>query len=307
MRQGLGKTAVFMGGTSAEREVSLRSGEAVLAGLLRKGVDAVAIDPARDLVAQLEQQRPDRVFIILHGRGGEDGTMQGFLETLGIPYTGSGVQASAITMNKQFTKQIWQGSGLPTPAMRLLTADSDWDAVIQQLGLPLMVKPVHEGSSLGMTKVTEAGALQAAWESAARYDSLVMAESFIQGGEYTASILGETCLPLIRLEPAREFYDYQAKYSDDRTRYICPCGLPAAREQSLQALALEAFQTIGARGWGRVDFMLDQAGQPWLLEVNTAPGMTDHSLVPMAARVAGMDFDTLVVKILEAAAGLRGL
>lgn len=295
-----GKVAVLMGGTSAEREVSLRSGAAVLAALRAGGVDAVAVDPRDGLLRQLEEHAVKRVFVALHGRGGEDGTVQGFLETLGLPYTGSGVAASALSMNKQFTKDIWRGAGLPTPEAMLLYADADWEKVEQQLGLPIIVKPSHEGSSVGMSKVTQAGTLPAAWREAARYDTRVLAERFIQGSEYTAAILGERALPLIRLETPRTFYDYAAKYSDEQTRYHCPCGLPASREQQLQELCLSAFRAVEGKGWGRVDFMLDEQEQPWLLEVNTAPGMTDHSLVPMAARVAGLSFEQLVLEILAA-------
>jgi D-alanine-D-alanine ligase len=274
----------------------------VFEALRRAGVDAVKFDPVEDdFVYHLKESAVQQVFITLHGRGGEDGTMQGFLDTLNLPYTGSGVAASALAMNKYHTKQVWRGAGLPTPASVLLNADSDWQAVVADLGLPLMVKPVHEGSSVGMSKVESAQQLQTAWQNAAGIDSQVMAEQFIQGGEYTASILDTQALPLIRLETPRGFYDYEAKYHADTTQYHCPCGLSAEQENRLQDLALRAFQVLGASGWGRVDIMLDAAQNPWLLELNTIPGMTDHSLVPIAAQAAGIDYDTLVMKVLATA------
>lgn len=295
-----GKVAVLMGGVAAEREVSLRSGAAVLQALLRRGVDAHGIDVrGPQALRELEQGGFDRVFIALHGRGGEDGVMQGALETLGLPYTGSGVLGSALGMDKLRTKQLWLGAGLPTAEFALLDAGTDFEAVVARLGLPLMVKPAREGSSIGMTKVTRAEQLPEAWKQAARYDQEVLAERWIHGAEYTAAVLRGEPLPLIRLETPRDFYDYEAKYHADNTRYICPCGLDAARERELQALALRAFEAVGASGWGRVDLMIEQDGRPWLLEVNTVPGMTDHSLVPMAARAAGIDFDELVWRILE--------
>ncbi len=296
-----GKVAVLMGGTSAEREISLKSGNAVLSALLRQGVDAVAVDSREPLLPALAQHRPDRVFIALHGRGGEDGVIQGFLQTLALPHTGSGLLGSALGMDKYRCKQIWHDLGLPVPPGQLLTPDSDPARVVAELGLPLMVKPAHEGSSVGMTLAQSVEQLEAACREAMKYDDLVLAESYIAGGEYTAAILDGQVLPLIKLETPRAFYDYAAKYSDPGTRYLCPCGLPPAREQSLGELALRAFQAIGASGWGRVDFMLDHEARPWLLEVNTVPGMTDHSLVPMAARQAGMDFDSLVLRILDTA------
>ena len=294
-----GKVAVLLGGLSAEREVSLKSGTAVLEALRRRGVDAHAVDAGRDVLRVLEQGGYDRAFIALHGRGGEDGVIQGALEALGLPYTGSGVLGSALGMDKLRTKQVWRGAGLPTPEHELLSAGSDFDAVVKKLGLPLMVKPAREGSSIGMTKVTEARQIEQAWRLASRYDECVLAERFIQGAEYTAAILGRTALPLIRLETPRAFYDYEAKYHADSTRYLCPCGLETHVEMDLRELALRAFGSVAAHGWGRVDFLLDRAGQPWLIEVNTVPGMTDHSLVPMAARAAGIDFDALVWRILE--------
>jgi len=296
-----GKVAVLLGGKSAEREVSLKSGTMVLGALRARGVDAHPFDPAERGLDELIEGRYDRVFIALHGRFGEDGTVQGVLEWLGIPYTGSGVLASALAMDKRRTKLLWQASGLPTPAYEILHADSDLNAVAARLGLPLMVKPVCEGSSLGMSKVREAGALDEAYTLAVNYDRVVMAEKFIEGPELTVGILGDEVLPIIKLETPRDFYDYQAKYIADDTRYLLPCGLPPARERALQALSLEAFAALGCRGWGRVDLMLDASGEPQLLEVNTAPGMTDHSLVPMAARAVGLSYEDLCLRILEAA------
>ncbi|MCA1978051.1 MAG: D-alanine--D-alanine ligase [Thiobacillus sp.] len=296
-----GKVAVMLGGTSAERPVSLNSGHAVLAALQRQGVDAHAFDPANRTLGDLISGEFDRVFIALHGRYGEDGCMQGALELLGLPYTGSGVMASALGMDKWRTKLLWRAAGLPTADWAILTADSDFAAVERQLGLPIFVKPAREGSSIGMSKVTEPGTLKAAFETAVEHDTLVLAEKFIDGPEFTAGILGDAALPLIRLEPAKDkaFYDFDAKYVRNDTQYHCPAGLPDAQEMALRQLALDAFRLLGGRGWGRIDIMLDKNGQPYLLEANTSPGMTDHSLVPMAARVAGMDFDALCLAILE--------
>jgi D-alanine-D-alanine ligase len=296
-----GKVAVMLGGTSAERPVSLNSGGAVLAALTRQGVDAHAFDPANRNLGDLISGEFDRVFIALHGRYGEDGCMQGALELLDIPYTGSGVMASAIAMDKWRTKLLWRAAGLPTADWAILDAASDYAAVEQKLGLPIFVKPAREGSSIGMSKVTEPGTLKAAYETAVEHDALVLAEKFIDGAEFTVGILGDTALPLIRLEPAKEkaFYDFEAKYLRNDTQYHCPAGLPEAQEAALRQLALDAFRLVDGRGWGRVDLMLDSLGNPYLLEVNTSPGMTDHSLVPMAARAAGLDFDTLCLKILE--------
>ena len=296
-----GKVAVLMGGRSAERPVSLKSGSMVLAALKRKGVDARAFDPKERGLEALIGERFDRVFVILHGRYGEDGTIQGALELLGIPYTGSGVLASALAMDKWRTKLVWQSSGIPTPRSELLSRDSDMHAVATRLGLPLMVKPANEGSSIGMTKVKTASALAEAYALAANYDRVVIAEAFIEGVELTAGILGDRPLPLIKLETPREFYDYEAKYQADDTRYIIPCGLPPDAERIVQDEALFAFQALGCRGWGRVDVMLDRSGKPYFLEVNTSPGMTDHSLVPMAARHAGLSFEDLCLRILELA------
>jgi D-alanine-D-alanine ligase len=298
-----GKVGVLLGGTSAEREVSLKSGGAVLAGLKRRGIDAHGVDVGPDILDVLQRGRFARVFLALHGRGGEDGTMQGALELLGIPYTGSGVMASALGMDKWRTKLVWHAAGLPIPEYALLDERTDFAAVEARLGLPLFVKPANEGSSVGISKVKTVGALPAAYAEASRHDRLVLAERFIGGGEYTAAILNGKALPVIKIEPANEFYDYEAKYLRDDTRYLCPCGLPAEQEQEIQRLALRGFDVLGCRGWGRVDFLLDQSGKPYLLEVNTAPGMTDHSLVPMAARAAGIEFDELVWRILAATLG----
>ena len=301
MRPGteFGRVAVLYGGNSAEREVSLKSGTAVLAALQRCGVDAVGYDPAEGGLAGLEALAPERVFIALHGRGGEDGTLQGALELLNIPYTGSGVLASALGMDKQRTKLVWQALGLPTPAALMLGAESDWEAIAAELGLPLIVKPVHEGSTLGITIVETAAALESAYWEAVRYDARVMAERFITGGEeYTVSLLGDRVLPAIRVEVPGGFYDYEAKYLSDETRYHLPCGLAAQQETVLGELCQQAFETVGGTGWGRVDVMRDTEGQFWLIEVNTSPGMTDHSLVPQAAAHAGIDFDELVLRIL---------
>jgi D-alanine-D-alanine ligase len=295
------KVAVLLGGKAAEREVSLKSGALVLAALRARGVDAHAFDPAEKGIEDLIAGRFERAFIALHGRFGEDGTLQGALEWLGIPYTGSGVLACALAMDKVRTKLLWQAGGIPTPPHELLDARADLMAVAARLGMPLMVKPVNEGSSIGMSKVHASGGLDEAYTLAVNYDRTVIAERFIEGQELTAGILGEDPLPLIRIETPRDFYDYEAKYVADDTRYLIPCGLSPARERELQALCLRAFRALGCRGWGRVDLMLDAAGDPWLLEVNTVPGMTDHSLVPMAARAVGLSYADLCLKILELA------
>ncbi|MDP2881718.1 MAG: D-alanine--D-alanine ligase [Azonexus sp.] len=295
-----GKVAVLFGGTSAEREVSLNSGSRVLAALQGQGIDAHAFDPASQPLDALKGY--DRAFIALHGRHGEDGTIQGALEVMHIPYTGSGVLASALAMDKFRTKLMWQAAGLAIPEYALLTADSDFGDIEEELGLPLFVKPAREGSSIGVTKVKERGALKAAYEEAARHDPLVIAEKGVLGGEYTVGIIGDEVMPIIKIEPATEWYDYEAKYNRDDTKYLCPCGLPEAREMKIRKGALEAFRILGGRGWGRVDFLMDEEGNHYFLEVNTAPGMTDHSLVPMAARVNGMDYPTLVRRVLEMAA-----
>ncbi len=295
-----GKVAVLFGGTSAEREVSLNSGARVLAALQGQGIDAHAFDPASEALDALKGY--DRAFIALHGRHGEDGTIQGALEVMHIPYTGSGVLASALAMDKFSTKLMWQAVGLPIPEYALLYGDSDFAEVEEELGLPLFVKPAREGSSIGVTKVKARGDLAAAYAEAARHDPLVIAEKGVMGGEYTVGILGDLALPVIKIEPATDWYDYEAKYLRDDTRYLCPSGLPAAQEERIRREALEAFRILGGRGWGRVDFLMDEEGKHYFLEVNTAPGMTDHSLVPMAARVAGMDYPTLVRRVLELAA-----
>ena len=295
----LGKVAVLMGGRSAEREISLRSGNMVLAALKRKGVDAHAFDPAEHAFEQLLTQRFARVFIALHGRFGEDGTVQGALEVMGIPYTGSGVMASALAMDKWRTKLVWLASGIPTPVYEILTPDSQAADVAARLGLPLMVKPAHEGSSIGVTKVESLEKFGAAYELAARHDVSVIAEQFIAGRELTAAILNDEALPLIRIEAPQGNYDYQNKYFGEATKYHCPSGLPAELESKIQQQARSAFRVLGCEGWGRLDLMLDANNQPWFLEMNTIPGMTDHSLVPMAARARGIAFDDLVLKILE--------
>lgn len=296
--ESFGRVAVLFGGTSAEREVSLISGSAVLAALQAAGVAAEAFDPAERNITELAAY--DCAFIVLHGRGGEDGTIQGALELMNVPYTGSGVLASALGMDKARTKQLWLGCGLPTPPYARLHADCDFAAVVADLGLPLMVKPAHEGSSIGMRKVERAEDLADAYHFAARFDREIIAEKWVQGREYTVVILGERALPVIRLQPhqSHAFYDYEAKYKANDTQYLCPCGLEAADEQRLQQLALSAFAAVGAHGWGRIDAMQDEQGNFWLLEVNTVPGMTDHSLVPMAAKAADIDFQQLVLTIL---------
>jgi D-alanine-D-alanine ligase len=298
-----GKVAVLMGGWSAEREISLLSGEAVLKALKENKVDAHGVDVDHDIAHVLSEGDYDRVMIILHGRGGEDGVMQGLLETMQMPYTGSGVLGSALAMDKMRCKQIWQAKGLPTPEYVVLDSESDCDVAIEKLGLPLIVKPVLEGSSVGMSKVDTAQEMLPAFIKAKQSECTVIAEKWITGGEYTAAILNRKVLPMIKLETDRAFYDYVAKYQSDDTRYICPCGLDEQQEAKLADIMLEAFDAINARGWGRVDFMLDEAGNPWLIEANTVPGMTDHSLVPMAARQAGIEFNQLVLEILASSYG----
>ena len=293
-----GKVAVLLGGRSAEREVSLKSGSAVLAALRERGVDAHPVDPGPDVLEVLAGGGYHRAFVILHGRGGEDGVIQGALDTLGLPYTGSGVLGSALGMDKYRCKLVWRGLGLPTPEFTVMRREADLPSAAG-IGFPLMMKPAHEGSSIGMTKVDNPDQLRSAWTAASRYDELVLAERWIVGAEYTCAILGGEALPLIRLETPRTFYDYEAKYSATTTQYHCPSGLDKTQEEDLQTMAADAFAAIGGRGWGRVDLMVDLDGQPWLLEVNTAPGMTDHSLVPMAARARGIGFDELVWRILE--------
>jgi len=290
-----------MGGRSAERAVSLKSGKRVLAALKKKGVDAHSFDPKEKGLDALIKGRFDRAFITLHGRYGEDGTIQGALELIGVPYTGSGVLASALAMDKWRAKLVWQASGIPTPQCELLAQESDFHAVAMRLGLPLMVKPVNEGSSIGITKIKSAREFPEAYALAVNYDRAVIAETFIDGVELTVGILRDVPLPAIKLETPREFYDYEAKYSAQDTRYIIPSGLPPDAERIIQDAALHAFRTLDCSGWGRVDLMLDHSGKPYFLEVNTCPGMTDHSLVPMAARHAGMSFEDLCMQILESA------
>ncbi len=297
--EAFGKVAVLMGGWSSEREVSLKSGHAVLAALQQRGVDAHGLDVQRATVLQqLEQGGFDRVFIVLHGPGGEDGVIQGALEILGLPYTGSGVMASALSMDKLRTKQLLEGVNLPTPQYMMLDEDTNLNYVVAELGLPLMVKPALEGSSIGMTKVEEENQIEAAYQLAAQFAGAVFAEQWIIGKEYTVAILGDEALPVIRLETSHKFYDYDAKYVANDTQYHCPCGLAPEQEGQLQRLALAAFKAMGAEGWGRVDILCDQSGKPYIIELNTVPGMTDHSLVPMAAHVRGIEFDELVYRIL---------
>ncbi|MBZ5486686.1 D-alanine--D-alanine ligase [Halomonas aquamarina] len=297
---------VVYGGSSAEREVSLKSGAAVLEALKRQGIDAQGYDLRDKGLAGLEALAPSVVFIALHGRGGEDGTLQGALELLGIPYTGSGVLASALGMDKQRTKQVWQAAKLPTPQSIMLADDADWDGVVATLGLPMMVKPVHEGSTLGISIVKTREALKAAYREASEFDARVMAERFVVGDEYTVALLDDQVLPAIRVEVPGGFYDYEAKYVSNTTQYHLPCGLSQADEAALARLCRDAFVAIGCEGWGRVDVMRDAMGQFWLIEVNTVPGMTDHSLVPQAAAHAGITFDSLVVQILQTA-GKQGV
>lgn len=302
------KVAVLFGGTSAERDVSLNSGAAVLAGLREGGVDAHPVDPRDTDVTQLKALGYQKVFIALHGRGGEDGTLQGLLELIGLPYTGSGVMASAISMDKLRSKLLWQGAGLPVAPWVALTRkafeaglDDAITAQISALGLPLIVKPSREGSSVGMSKVTEASALQDALTMAFQHDEDVLIEKWLSGPEFTLAVLGEEILPSIRIQPAGTFYDYEAKYLSDETQYFCPSGLEAGDESHLRDLVQKAWTALGCQGWGRIDAMQDSDGQFYLLEANTSPGMTSHSLVPMAARQAGMSFSQLVVRILALA------
>jgi len=302
------KVAVLLGGTSAEREVSLMSGNAVLKGLTEAGIDAHAVDIRDFPVTRLKEEGFDKAFIALHGRGGEDGTLQGLLEFLAIPYTGSGVMASAITMDKLRTKQLWQGCGLPVSPYVAITRKEMDDGLSEEtrsritaLGLPLFVKPSSEGSSVGISRVNQADSLQAALDEAFRHDDDVLVEAFLSGPEYTVAVLGDDILPSIRIQVASEFYDYEAKYFSDDTQYFCPSGLTAEREAELSEIVIKAWRALGCSGWGRVDLMMGGDGQFYLLEVNTSPGMTSHSLVPMAAKQAGMSFSQLVARILELA------
>ena len=299
--QQYGRVAVVMGGSSAERDISLLSGGAVLNALLRNGVNAIGIDADRTLLDQLRAERVERVFIMLHGRDGEDGKLQGALEWMGLPYTGSGVLASALAMDKQRSKLVWQRLGISTPPFHELTSASDFSQVLRELG-PCFVKPVNEGSSIGIGGAETVAELMEAWRRASQYDSRVMAESWIRGREFTVALLDDKVLPVIELRSPNKFYDYEAKYISDKTEYLCPADLSKADTAILQQMALEAYRALGCSGWGRVDAMQDAKGQFWLLEVNTAPGMTSHSLVPMAARAHGLDFDTLVMHILHTSA-----
>jgi D-alanine-D-alanine ligase len=294
-----GRVAVLHGGSSAEREISLLTGAAVLAALRRRGVDAHGFDPAERELAELRSDEVARCWIALHGPGGEDGTVQGALEFLGVPYTGSGVTGSAIGMDKLRTKRLVGASAVPTPDFVVLRESADLDLALARLGLPMIIKPASQGSSVGMTRVEQAGELPAAWRAATQLEPVAFAEPWITGGEYTVGILQGAALPSIRIETPRTFYDYEAKYFRSDTRYFCPSGLAPLAEEELRELALTAFEACGAEGWGRADFMMDQGGEPLLLEINTVPGMTDHSLVPMAARTAGIEFDELVWRVLE--------
>ena len=296
-----GKIAVLFGGRSAEREISLMSGGNVLKAMQQSGLDAHAFDPAEREIFELKRDGFARVFIALHGRYGEDGTVQGALELMGIPYTGSGVMASALAMDKVRTKMVWTAAGIPTPRFEVVDAGSDWAGVAQRLGLPLIVKPAHEGSTIGLTKVTVASQLPQAYALAALHDAFVMAEEFIAGEELTAGFLGDQVLPLIRIEAPQGNYDYQNKYFSDETKYHCPCGLPEAEELRIRALVMKSAQALGCAGWGRADLIRRADGSVQFLEMNTTPGMTGHSLVPMAARQAGLSFNDLVLRILELA------
>lgn len=297
----LGKVAVLMGGLSAEREISLMSGNAVLTALVSQGVDAHGIDVDENIVAELAEGKFDRVFNILHGRGGEDGTMQGLLEVMNLKYTGSGVMASSIAMDKLKTKQIWLSLGLPTPDFCVLDSEQDCEQALKKLGLPLIVKPVLEGSSIGMSKVETEDELLPAWYKASECGGTIIAEQWIEGSEYTAAFLGDEVLPMIRLETPHKFYDFDAKYEADDTQYICPCGLPEETETEYGGLVKRAYDALNISSWGRIDFIVDAQGQPWLIEANTVPGMTSHSLVPMAAKQAGVSFEELVLRILAQA------
>lgn len=294
-----GRVAVMMGGQSSEREISLVSGRAVLAALQRCGVDAAALDFDRAAIRTLLEGGYDRVFNILHGCGGEDGVLQGMLDAMGIPYTGSGVLATALAMDKLRTKLVWLGAGIPTPEWCLLRSAEDVDYCAQRFGFPVVVKPASEGSSIGVGKAGTPDELSAALDNARKFRGEVFAERWVQGNEYTAAMLNGEMLPLVRLETPHLFYDFDAKYLANTTRYHCPCGLPPELEQRIQALCLDACRVLGVKGWARVDLMLDDCSEPWLFEVNTVPGMTDHSLVPMAAQAVGIGFDRLVWRILE--------
>lgn len=295
-----GRVAVLMGGWSAERPVSLQSGQAILDALLRKGVNAFGIDVTKETILKdLTSKKIERVFIALHGKGGEDGVIQSILEVMDLPYTGSGVAASALAMDKLRTKQLLEGAGLPTPAFIVMNEDTDCESVAATLGFPLIVKPTLEGSSLGMARVESIDELKTAYANAKGFAGEVLIEQWISGAEYTVAILGQEALPVIQLKTSHAFYDYSAKYQSNDTEYLCPCGLSIEDEGHIQRLALSAFNKVGATGWGRVDLMCDANNKPWIIEINTVPGMTDHSLVPMAAKEFGLDFEELVVAILQ--------
>ena len=302
IKPSLGKIAVLLGGKSAEREISLLSGNAVLSALISRGVDAVGLDVDDTLVERLRDGGFDKVFNMLHGRGGEDGTLQGLLEMMGIPYTGSGVLASALAMDKVKTKQLWRCSGLPTPAFSVLTEGTNWTGLIADLG-EVVVKPAHEGSSLGMSMASDAAGVKAAYAKASQYDMQVIAEQRIRGPEFTVPVIHGQVFPAIEMRTHHEFYDYDAKYFADDTQYLCPAPLSDEKTRELQDLCLRAFEVVGAREWGRVDVMQDAAGNFWLLEINTVPGMTDHSLVPLSAASAGLTFADLVLLILDGREG----
>ena len=304
--QSIGKIAVLMGGTSAERPVSLRSGDAVFSALKSVGADVVAVDVQAHAISQLTELDFDVAFIALHGRGGEDGTIQGVLEWLDKPYTGSGVMASALAMDKWRTKMIWQAAGLPTPTAFLLEDNSDWSGLINALDLNAIVKPAREGSSIGMRRVHNADELKNSYEFACEYDGMVLAERWVEGREFTVAIVDGEALPVIQLKTSHEFYDYDAKYEANDTEYLLPSELSEIEERHLQQLALKAFDILGAQGWGRIDVMQDRSGDFWLLEANTSPGMTDHSLVPMAAKAHGLDFSALVLRLLTEAKQRHG-
>lgn len=300
-----GKVAVLMGGRSAERDISLTSGQAVLNALVSQNIDAHKVDVGLDISEQLVSGKFDRAFIILHGRGGEDGEIQGVLESLSMPYTGSDITGAVLSMNKILSKDLWLQQGLPTADFEQVTADSDADSLVERLELPLIIKPVNEGSSIGMTKVNSASELTKAIEIATQFDAEVIAECWIEGEEYTVGVLEQKVLPVIQLKTPREFYDFEAKYQSNTTEYLCPCGLSEQDELLCQQIALDAFNGLRMTGWGRVDFMRDQSGQFYLLEANCIPGMTDHSLVPMAAKHAGLNFEDLVWQILETSMGVK--
>lgn len=293
-----GKVAVLFGGTSAEREISLKSGGEVLRALQARGVDAYKVDPADGLLAQLLEGKFDRAFIVLHGRGGEDGTVQGLLQLMNIPYTGSGVLGSALSMDKLRTKQVWLATGLPTPEYEQVHNVEELREFVARVGYPVAVKPAREGSSIGVTRLAADKDIAAAYNEARKLDEIVIAERWVTGAEYFCSVLGDRALPMVRMETPREFYDYHAKYFSNDTRYHCPSGLSESQELEFQQMCLRAFEAVEGSGWGRVDFMLDSDGKAWLIEVNTVPGMTDHSLVPMSARAVGIEFDELVWQIL---------